>query len=744
MAATAAQSERDQDGTGPWWVWQAVTAAATLALLGFIALVAPRFFFRGDKAQQYLPVAADIGRRIRAGEWLPTIDPALGQSGNYALDLQYGLFEPTHLLVAVAMSMGDNALVASWLWSAAYLLIAACGVCALLQRLGVAGSWAATCGVAAALSGFTLFWLSPSWMPGLGVAWVPWWWWAVAARRVRPAGLVAVAAFTFLICAGGWPATWLVWFCVVGGVVVETLVSPQLAQQWRGRLLQLLATAGGGVAATVTVLPLARSVDYTNRTTEWLNNGFLVPNLADLLAFAAPGLHPDIRGFGSYSLGAPVFFGVWFALVVAWLTPWRRDLLRRPGVVACLVALAASMVLTQSASEMGPLRWPIRVLPGFHLFLAVGAGLLVGQGRLVLTRRRVGGVLLSALLVGLLTFFRKPVDTEWATSTGLLLAAIAALLLAVHLLGTRLAALVALLATLVLTGWAVNGHPTEGPGDDLYPAHRGTVDRHREPTLVLYPRRPAEAKRWYRQGVAVGFARLSEQDRAQPGYSSVSQIGWRTRFCMNAANGLTCPNAATKLFATHPGTGLPWIDLLGYREVVVHNEKHLERWLAAYDRSTWTRTDTSTHFVTFTRTQALDNPGRVTAVVDGTAEISEVAVSKQSQSYEVQSDDGARVVFRDFFWPGYRATLDGERAPVRPVSRTLVSVLLPPGADGTLQVTYVALPTLWWVGLGGAGLLLVSVAAGLAVLLGRREDDEALSSPDAGGERTPPGASPGS
>jgi len=91
-----------------------------------------------------------------------------------------------------------------------------------------------------------------------------------------------------------------------------------------------------------------------------------------------------------------------------------------------------------------------------HL-LACGAGLLVGQGRLVLTRRRVGGVLLSALLVGLLTFFRKPVDTEWATSTGLLLAAIAALLLAVHLLGTRLAALVALLATLVLTGWAVLG-----------------------------------------------------------------------------------------------------------------------------------------------------------------------------------------------------------------------------------------------------------------------------------------------
>jgi hypothetical protein len=270
------------------------------------------------------------------------------------------------------------------------------------------------------------------------------------------------------------------------------------------------------------------------------------------------------------------------------------------------------------------------------------------------------------------------------------------------------------------------------------------VDRHREPTLVLYPRRPAEAKRWYRQGVAVGFARLSEQDRVQPGYSSVSQIGWRTRFCMNAANGLTCPNAATKLFATHPGTGLPWIDLLGYREVVVHNEKHLETWLAAYDRSMWERTDSSSHFVTFTRTRALDNPGRVTAVVDGTAEISEVEISKQSQSYQVQSDGGARVVFRDFFWPGYRATLDGERVPVRPVSRMLVSVLLPPGADGTLQVTYVALPTLWWVGLGGAGLLLVSVAAGLAVLLGRREDDEAVSSPDAGAERTPRGASPGS
>src|SRR5512133_3315359 len=102
-----------------WLLWQAVTAACVASVVAFVGITAPRFFFAGDKQNQYLPVARDIGRRLRGGEWLPVIDPDLGRGGNYALDLQYGLFEPSHWLAAVALSLVDDQVLAALLWAAA-------------------------------------------------------------------------------------------------------------------------------------------------------------------------------------------------------------------------------------------------------------------------------------------------------------------------------------------------------------------------------------------------------------------------------------------------------------------------------------------------------------------------------------------------------------------------------------------------------------------------------------------------
>ena len=138
------------------------------------------------------------------------IDPDLGRSGNYALDLQYGLFEPTHWLTAIALSYVDNLALAATLWAAAYLALLAAGVCALLLRLKVAGGWAAATAVGVAASGYLLFWAAPSWIPALvSLAWVPWWWWAAVGSPQRAWRLVASGLLAFLICAGGWPATWL-------------------------------------------------------------------------------------------------------------------------------------------------------------------------------------------------------------------------------------------------------------------------------------------------------------------------------------------------------------------------------------------------------------------------------------------------------------------------------------------------------------------------------------------------------
>ena len=698
-----------------WLLWEAVAGISVASVVVFVGITSPRFFFAGDKQNQYLPVARDIGRRLRAGEWLPVIDPDLGRGGNYALDLQYGLFEPSHWLADVALSLVPDQVLAALLWAAAYLLLLALGVCAVLLRLGARGSWAAATAVGVAFSGYLMFWAAPSWIPALtSLAWVPWWWRSVLARP-RAVTLVATGVLTFLVVGGGWPATWLIWAALAAGYVVEAVVRRAEPGVLRAGLVHTLAAAGGAVAALVTVLPLERAVDYTSRSTSVENNGMLVANLADVLGFASPALAGDLNAFGAYPERAPLFFGVWFVVVLAWLVPWRRALLRRPALVTSLVGLLVTLLLTQAPSALGPLRWPIRFVPGVPLFLGVGTAAAVAAGGLVLTRGRVAGALLGVLATGVLSVFRLPTSLDPVVGSVLLAAAAGVLLLAVARAGSRFAGAAALAGTLVLVAWTATVHAADGMADRGIPStpRPGRLVLDQRPTLLLFTRN--SPPRAFAEGVTSGFARLGADQRTQPGYSSIGQKGWDQRFCVRSAHSDTCPAAVQRLFEVEPRTGLPWVDLLGYRDVVVEQGRPLAR-MQRITRATggWEETGRSRDYVRFSRVTPPGTTGRVTAVL-GQASVTALDVARSSQGYRVRSARGATLVFRDLYWPGYVATLDGAPLAVGRLSDTLVTVDVPAGADGRLTLEYVAMPPTMWMPPVGAGV----VGIGLAVVLAR-------------------------
>ena len=703
-----------------WLGWQAATLGSLAALVVYIGLTAPRFFFAGDKQNQYLPAARDIGRRLRDGEWLPVIDPDLGRSGNFALDLQYGIFEPTHWVVAIALSYVDNLSVAALLWAAAFLAVLAAGVCALCMRLGVDGAWSAAVALGVATSGYVLFWAAPSWIPGLvSLAWVPWWWWCAVSPRTRAPAVVGSGVLTFLICGGGWPATWIIWGALVLGYLVEAVVHRAEPGRLRAALLHLLASAGGGVVALLTVLPLERAVDYTNRNTELTNHGAFVANLADLLTFASPGYESAMPGLG-FPQKAPLFFGVWFVLVLLWLVPWQRIVLRRPGVVTAAVGLAVTALATQAPTNLGALRWPVRTLPGVPLFLGVGVAVAVAVLGLRFTKGRVLGIALSVAAIALLSWFRVPNRDHWLVPS-LLLAAAAAVLLVVIRTAPRRAGTVALVTTVLMAGWAATVHADDGMADRGTPSHLGpgALDLTHEPTLVLYPH--GNSTQWFPQGVASGFLRLTAEQRTQPGYSSIGQKGWDERFCTQSAHAYTCGNAAAQVNDVEPTTGLTWAELLGYRNIVVYrHDQHMVRWrrgvhlLTALGRpDPWVREKSTRDFVLYHRNPAPEAVGRITGV-DGQAGVAAVDVNRESQTYRVSSAKGATLVFRDLYWPGYEATLDGKPLTVSALDDTLVTVTLPPGSRGTLELRYVAIRTPVWVSLVVLGSFLVLLAALLA------------------------------
>ena len=441
----------------------------------------------------------------------------------------------------------------------------------------------------------------------------------------------------------------------------------------------------------------------------------LVANLADVLGFASPALAGDLNAFGAYPERAPLFFGVWFVVVLAWLVPWRRALLRRPALVTSLVGLLVTLLLTQAPSALGPLRWPIRFVPGVPLFLGVGTAAAVAAGGLVLTRGRVAGALLGVLATGVLSVFRLPTSLDPVVGSVLLAAAAGVLLLAAARAGSRFAGAAALAGTLVLVAWTATVHAADGMANRGIPStpRPGRLVLDQRPTLLLFTRN--SPPRAFAEGVTSGFARLGADQRTQPGYSSIGQKGWDQRFCVGAAHSNTCPAAVQRLFEVEPRTGLPWVDLLGYRDVVVEQGRPLAR-MQRITRATggWEETGRSRDYVRFSRVTPPGTTGRVTAVL-GQASVTALDVARSSQGYRVRSARGATLVFRDLYWPGYVATLDGAPLAVGRLSDTLVTVDVPAGADGRLTLEYVAMPPTMWMPPVGAGV----VGIGLAVVLAR-------------------------
>ena len=105
-----------------------------------------------------------------------------------------------------------------------------------------------------------------------------------------------------------------------------------------------------------------------------------------------------------------------------------------------------------------------------------------------------------------------------------------------------------------------------------------------------------------------------------------------------------------------------------------------------------------------TRDEPLPWPdSRLSWAADGIEVESAETVEPLHEQVEISdTGDGGPMIFAALGWPGWKAELDGKEVPV---SRTKIGMLMvdvPPGASGTLDVTY--RPPGLTVGLAAAGL----------------------------------------
>lgn len=705
----------DRPARSGGWAAAAVFLVAEAALLGVVYIWQPRFFYIDDKLAQYLPVWGWLGRQ--PGLALPVIDPDQGSGGNFVGDLQYGVLDPLHWLLAAVISHSNGLNILGWGLHVGAVTVLGLGVVALARHYGAGPLWAAAAALGAANSGF-LFWFGASWWPAVwGTAVLPWLWWAMVTRlRI---GVLAAALAAYLVATSGYPYS----FPFAGLIVVAVAI-----ERWRERgqiravlerafAMRVVAGAGGLLLAAPGLLAASAMTPYSQRAMTDLgplgSTGDFVPNVIDVIV-GGPTLNAAVTGWWGTDLPVAAMATGWFAYPVLAMVDWRRframgGVLAVPGTLICAVLVAGSLVASQLPTVVGGLRYPFRYVVIFQVVLPLLVALVASRAGLLVTRRRVAIAAALLLVQGLLAVSRTPYVSGWHVTTavvgvlvllsGLVLSGRRRLFVAVLLAATVVAPLVSIGAAVTTNNLVAESQgikPTGLPASMLYTASDWPADVASFRALAVQPGLNATVLVWgdagkdrgLGSGVPVGSAALFSDMRTGFGYTSVGQEGWSKRWCQDfLGQSATCLAAVPRLLALVPGTDRTWLDVTSKDILLVDHRSPPEIFASLQAR--WRRVGDQGNFSRFERREP--TPGRITVAGSAVTSLRARTVGTDSETYDVswtRSGDH-RLITRIPWWPGYAATLDGQSLPVGALDATALTVDLPArGGHGQLRIFF--------------------------------------------------------
>ncbi|MFL6112932.1 MAG: hypothetical protein ACJ786_16495, partial [Catenulispora sp.] len=409
------------------WSALGLFALAQAALMVVIRLWQPRFFYVDDLQAQYLPVWTWLGQRT-GWSGPPLIDPDQGSGGAFVADLQYGVLDPFHWLLANAISRFDGLNAVGWGLHIGAVTVLGLGVVAVATHYRVRPGWTAAAALGAANCGF-LFWFGASWWPAAwGTALLPWLWWALVSR-LRIA--VPVAAFAgYLIATSGYPYS----LPFAGLLVIGVAVERGFRHGWRpglrerGFLLRVLASGGGVLLAAPALLAASAMTPYSQRATlptgDLGSTGDFIPNILDVL-IGGPTSTAQVSGWWGTLLPSPAMATGWFVLPVLALVDWSRvralgGARRLPGVAVSLVMVTGSLLASQTPTVVGGLRYPFRYVVVLQVVLPLLVALLASRGGVRLGRAQLLAASALLLVQGALGVLRTPALAGWHVGAAVL------------------------------------------------------------------------------------------------------------------------------------------------------------------------------------------------------------------------------------------------------------------------------------------------------------------------------------
>ncbi len=696
---------------------------AVVTALGLLPLIGERsFYYWDDTAAVFIPTWHAIGAELWAGHW-PTLRPDLWMGGNWAAEAQFGLWSPANLLGALVISRIPHLALGATLAKLTAMLLLTGGAYLVIRQYRVSPWLSAAVASALPFAGFTLYFDAATWVAGLlAFAWTPWFWWA-ARRCLYGRSSLPMYVVGYLAITNGNPYGVVAVLVLLTALAVEALV----ARRWVGLVRLTLVGAAVGTAVGVTFLPNAATAGtgWRPEVSGLANNGELVPDLTMLAGTSSPSMLPLLDMWGQQGSTVPATYTAWFLLP---LLPWLRwEILRRRAreLTTAFVVLGTYLVLVLGPSDLWLFRWPLRLVPYAFLASSVLLAVLLAHG-LRTDHWRVR-VLVSGAIVafgGWLALAGRPDLATRHTLGTLIVAALVAVSVMTATHQPRAVPSVLIVGTgvvlVVQLTWVPSNHdvmlwkaPTRLASFEEYAAaHAGPVVQLADAGLIPVQERTAAAAE-----LLFGSQPALAGVESTTSYSGIGFDTFAGALCLNHA-GNACPGAFPALWEP-AGTAVPTpllLDALKARTVVVQNA--LVPRAATFDPpSGWIRTLVDQRVSVFTRVDVAPWPHSRLAATSGTLTVRSAIGTDTEEHLVVRTGaSGGAVQFARLAWPGYQATLNGHRLPVRQNAQGLIEVILPADVEnGALTLGFsppgydVAIPVL---------LLGLAVAAATAIAEG--------------------------
>lgn len=699
--------DADAQRNRPIWLTEAsyaVSAAVVTLLAALIPLVTnPRFYFYDDTQSGAFGIWFEIGEKLRSGEW-PLFSAVGWGAGNYTAEGQWGLWNPLIMLIGVGASFTSSPVLFVSVLKILLLCLLSVGTFLLAREYGASRRWASLAAVALPLTGFTVYMDAASWVTGLMVfAMLPLTWFGLKRIVAGKSPLTGLVSGYMLVTIGYVHGT-LMLVLVVLGLFLEVWKSRSLSSCVR------LLTAGAvlGLVALAVYLPGVLTAPVTARASGISNSGFLSPDLTGFASsWIGSGL-PQVSGWwGSYS-PVPLLYIAWFLPVVC-LVDFQRAKSTVGHLRGVLFFGIASLALVLAPSDLGPLRFPVRLTPYVSLALLLLLAVFLSKCRVPsLSRGRTIAVFCLVLGGTYVAWGQIPNARVHLIFAVLAAAGLGGLLFLLYrgpkIRWLRWKQLPLVLMIGVTLATAIGQHhyfkatplPDFGLPDDVRAFDRPLQ---KAEGVAFVSGNPAELGPEVWDETLLANSWYLNETKVQNLYTPLMFARYAEDVCLDP-HGWTCPAAAAKLFTRDEATGQLLADLLSVDSVQLIRERADEDISKLHNVPVphgWHVAESTDNTLLWVRdTPHLDTGDVVWQSTGLRVSTISVASSRLVLRVDAVADSGGKAVLSRLDWPGYKVEGAGLADPLRGY---LLQVDVEAGSVGK-EITVEFQPPAWPVVIG--------------------------------------------